>query len=463
MAPLAEREILDMAASKGMSHAKFRAKHVEPIPGVSEAFRLRVDQQTGRCSVHEAKPAACRTYPFWPENLASPYEWAREAALCEGIVNPFAKEADGANGEEPVAVQVEDIEKELLVEELRTAGVLAAEDWTHAEASEYIATLREMGQTEDLAIEPMPSPRNVLLHKRGLVVLETPDEWDDTDGWAVRSLHFDASLGNAQTQVRVHGASGTFDHSALCFSVHRAFRAVLKAAASRLDLSAGVAVLGGGGGALAMGLRASAEECKELSSLGLVHVVERDARVASLAREFFGFDHETNPGVRLTLIDAAEFIELRAACAEGSGADSHGLAAAIVDIASPELGRQGKGLSPVLLPPKDPWLTSEFAGQALAATLGHGDRSEGGGVVAWNILTTGDESGRVELRAAAEAVAAGVKPGVDVWALGPDPVGAGAQWLLCASASGVMSERALMEALQEEDLAHLQHLQLTDI
>lgn len=463
-----------MAASKGMPHAHFRAQYVEPLPGVSDAFRLRVDHQTsqcslllanGKCSVHEARPAACRTYPFWPENLVSPYEWAREAALCEGIASPFVQGTSGAERPEPPVVQADEVEKELLIEELRTAGALAAEDWSHAEAKEHISTLREMGQAEDLALEPMAPPREVLLHDLGLVVLETPDEWDDADGWATRSLHFDASLGNAQTEVRVHRASGTFDHSALCFSVHRAFRAVLTAAAPRLDLSAGVAILGGGGGALAMGLRATARESagQALAALGVVHVVERDAHVASLAQEFFGFDHETEPGLRLSLVDAAEFIELHAACARGTSVDGRGLAAAMVDIAGPELGRQGDGLSPVLLPPKDPWLSPKFAGQALAATVGRGGRNESGGVVAWNILIADNDAGRAELRAAARAVVAGVGPHVDVWALGPEPVGSGAQWLLCASASDVVAEHILIEALRFEDLAHLQRLQLADI
>ena len=39
----------------------------------------------GRCSVHPVRPEQCRTYPFWPETLASPGSWQVESRHCEGI------------------------------------------------------------------------------------------------------------------------------------------------------------------------------------------------------------------------------------------------------------------------------------------------------------------------------------------------------------------------------------------
>ena len=39
----------------------------------------------GRCSVYDARPRQCRSYPWWKENLASPEAWAAEAEQCEGI------------------------------------------------------------------------------------------------------------------------------------------------------------------------------------------------------------------------------------------------------------------------------------------------------------------------------------------------------------------------------------------
>ena len=36
----------------------------------------------------EARPKQCRSYPWWPRLLASPEEWHKEEAKCEGILPP---------------------------------------------------------------------------------------------------------------------------------------------------------------------------------------------------------------------------------------------------------------------------------------------------------------------------------------------------------------------------------------
>ncbi len=41
--------------------------------------------QEGKCSVYSVRPLQCRTYPFWPENLTSAYQWKQTARECPGI------------------------------------------------------------------------------------------------------------------------------------------------------------------------------------------------------------------------------------------------------------------------------------------------------------------------------------------------------------------------------------------
>ncbi len=41
--------------------------------------------QNSHCSVYPARPLQCRTYPFWPENLTSAYQWKQTAKECPGI------------------------------------------------------------------------------------------------------------------------------------------------------------------------------------------------------------------------------------------------------------------------------------------------------------------------------------------------------------------------------------------
>lgn len=37
------------------------------------------------CGVYEDRPQQCRTWPFWPENLAHPRDWQRASQTCPGI------------------------------------------------------------------------------------------------------------------------------------------------------------------------------------------------------------------------------------------------------------------------------------------------------------------------------------------------------------------------------------------
>jgi uncharacterized protein len=39
----------------------------------------------GRCTIYTARPLQCRTWPFWPTNLASPADWEEAGRRCPGI------------------------------------------------------------------------------------------------------------------------------------------------------------------------------------------------------------------------------------------------------------------------------------------------------------------------------------------------------------------------------------------
>jgi Fe-S-cluster containining protein len=53
---------------------------LERVPGGDCVF-LR----DNRCSVYEARPRQCATFPFWAAHLKSPETWAAAARACEGI------------------------------------------------------------------------------------------------------------------------------------------------------------------------------------------------------------------------------------------------------------------------------------------------------------------------------------------------------------------------------------------
>jgi hypothetical protein len=41
--------------------------------------------QNGRCRVYAVRPVQCRTYPWWPETVASAAAWERERRHCPGV------------------------------------------------------------------------------------------------------------------------------------------------------------------------------------------------------------------------------------------------------------------------------------------------------------------------------------------------------------------------------------------
>jgi uncharacterized protein len=54
-----------------------------------------------QCSLYDARPLQCRTYPFWPSIMKSKESWEKEKEFCEGM------------REKKEAVSTETIEKNL--------------------------------------------------------------------------------------------------------------------------------------------------------------------------------------------------------------------------------------------------------------------------------------------------------------------------------------------------------------
>jgi len=74
----------------GISWRWFRRRYVTRDTDGTESLRWNRDRcvfldASGRCRIYPVRPAQCRTYPFWPELVASPSRWKAEARECEGI------------------------------------------------------------------------------------------------------------------------------------------------------------------------------------------------------------------------------------------------------------------------------------------------------------------------------------------------------------------------------------------
>lgn len=76
-----------LAQALGMPTRQFTREYCAKTDGL---FHLRDDGPDcrflvdRRCSIYEARPTQCRTWPFWPENMSAK-AWTGIAAGCPGV------------------------------------------------------------------------------------------------------------------------------------------------------------------------------------------------------------------------------------------------------------------------------------------------------------------------------------------------------------------------------------------
>ncbi len=88
-----EEELAPMAAARGMEVEAFVRLHVVAVDGrlsLREGPHGRCGLLEGLCdcSVYEARPAQCRSFPFWPAILEGGSALLDAAAYCPGIQLP---------------------------------------------------------------------------------------------------------------------------------------------------------------------------------------------------------------------------------------------------------------------------------------------------------------------------------------------------------------------------------------
>lgn len=95
---VSDAEAAALAARLGLTLADFldRYTHILSVgrsltekltPQGHDCVFLDRDRVPGKavCGVYEDRPAQCRTWPFWPTNLASLSAWERAGRTCPGI------------------------------------------------------------------------------------------------------------------------------------------------------------------------------------------------------------------------------------------------------------------------------------------------------------------------------------------------------------------------------------------
>ena len=86
-----QEEINALAARVGATSVEeFEERYVRQV-GVRRSLReysngdcVFFDNQKRGCTVYEARPRQCRTWPFWDSNIRTPADWARTCENCPG-------------------------------------------------------------------------------------------------------------------------------------------------------------------------------------------------------------------------------------------------------------------------------------------------------------------------------------------------------------------------------------------
>jgi len=92
-----DEEAKQIAEHLGISEREFRKRYAKKKFGkwsLGEVkrngqydcvFLTRDEQGKAWCSIYPVRPTQCQTWPFWPENLASPEAWEKAAETCPGM------------------------------------------------------------------------------------------------------------------------------------------------------------------------------------------------------------------------------------------------------------------------------------------------------------------------------------------------------------------------------------------
>ncbi len=91
---LSNTDLVHLAEHAKITPREFAEKYTRLVEGELAL----TDQPNGdctflkdkRCTVYEARPVQCRTFPWWIENLRSIQDWNEAALSCEGINHPDA-------------------------------------------------------------------------------------------------------------------------------------------------------------------------------------------------------------------------------------------------------------------------------------------------------------------------------------------------------------------------------------
>lgn len=92
-----EEEISQLAESLGLARIAFENSFVRSVHGKKSLIEFSngdcvlFNAESKGCRAYQKRPAQCRTWPWWPQNLDRPNSWKKAAKFCHGCNNPNGK------------------------------------------------------------------------------------------------------------------------------------------------------------------------------------------------------------------------------------------------------------------------------------------------------------------------------------------------------------------------------------
>ncbi len=93
---LSPSDLTMLAERFSLDEAEFAKKYTRVVDGQISLIDAPnsgdcVFLKNNQCSVYEARPIQCRTFPWWIHNLRGPEDWEEAGVRCEGINHPDAR------------------------------------------------------------------------------------------------------------------------------------------------------------------------------------------------------------------------------------------------------------------------------------------------------------------------------------------------------------------------------------
>jgi Fe-S-cluster containining protein len=92
---LSNQDLANLSTHFNLTEAQFTQKYTRFVDGQYALLDKPLSDdclflKDNKCSVYEARPSQCRTYPWWIGNLRDAADWEEASKRCEGINHPDA-------------------------------------------------------------------------------------------------------------------------------------------------------------------------------------------------------------------------------------------------------------------------------------------------------------------------------------------------------------------------------------